>query len=273
MPEKQDQQEHTKLSGKEVLEKLFSYIEYFEQPPKVGMTYGKYIEGKEKETRIYCHIADVHNYTEAEKIKKAEYDAKYKGEKVRHIHTTVLSYDKPVRDFEKLFMLSELGDRAYMQTLENYGIENEDEVEIQSADTPLLRALLTSIFRGERFCTGLIDEKIADKTIANILRRWQVLEYIENQQILPITTINTTDGKLIDIYADNILTDRFSVYDTDGKILVVYEDGLKVIRVNNAEWQDAMRQRNKSLSELAESIKQDRNQEQKITSKKNNPVK
>ena len=70
-----------------------------------------------------------------------------------------------------------LGDKGYFETLERYGIEDEESrvKAIPAANTELLLAMLTFYIRGDRFSEGFLDCAIQEGVIAGILKRLREL--------------------------------------------------------------------------------------------------
>ena len=65
--------------------------------------------------------------------------------------------DDFINDF---YALEDFGDIGYFETLERYGVEPSDEgfeaCDVEHADLDLVRALITTCVRQDRFCSGLL---------------------------------------------------------------------------------------------------------------------
>ena len=64
-----------------------------------------------------------------------------------------------INDF---YELEDFGDIGYFETLKRYGVEPSDEgfeaCDVEHADLGLVRALITTCVRQDRFCSGLLGE-------------------------------------------------------------------------------------------------------------------
>ena len=86
-------------------------------------------------------------------------------------------YEPEFLDFVDDVSSSALMDFAYGNTLEEYGLEmnNELTTRIDTADFQLAKAILTCYIRQERFCDGLWGRAIKEGTFLALLKRLETL--------------------------------------------------------------------------------------------------
>ena len=86
-------------------------------------------------------------------------------------------YEPEFLDFVDNVSASSLMDFAYGNTLEEYGLEmnNELTTRIDTADFQLAKAILTCYIRQERFCDGLWGRAIKEGTFLALLKRLEIL--------------------------------------------------------------------------------------------------
>lgn len=72
---------------------------------------------------------------------------------------------------------SSLMDYAYGETIQTYGLEMNDNLaeQIETADLPLAKAILTCYVRQERFCEGIWGTAIKKGIFLALLNRLQIL--------------------------------------------------------------------------------------------------
>lgn len=86
-------------------------------------------------------------------------------------------YELKFLDFVDDISASSLMDFSYGNTLEEYGLEMNDELakRIDTADFKLAKAILTCYIRQERFCDGLWGRAIKAGTFLALLKRFEKL--------------------------------------------------------------------------------------------------
>lgn len=86
-------------------------------------------------------------------------------------------YEPKFLDFVDDVSASSLMDFSYGNTLEEYGLEMNDELakRIATADFNLTKAILTCYIRQERFCDGLWGRAIKEGTFLSLLKRLETL--------------------------------------------------------------------------------------------------
>ena len=86
-------------------------------------------------------------------------------------------YEPKFLDFVDDISASSLMDFSYGNTLEEYGLEMNDELakRIDTADFKLAKAILTCYIRQERFCDGLWGRAIKEGTFLALLKRFEKL--------------------------------------------------------------------------------------------------
>lgn len=84
-----------------------------------------------------------------------------------------VEYPREIRDFQRIFYNSDLVDIEYDRTMNERGWYNEKKLaeDIGTMSKKEACACLTAIFRGERFCAGLINEYVKNGIIVEILKR------------------------------------------------------------------------------------------------------
>ena len=72
---------------------------------------------------------------------------------------------------------SNLMDISYGETIQKYGLEMNDGLaeQIETADFPLAKAILTCYVRQERFCEGIWGTAIKNGVFLALLNRLQIL--------------------------------------------------------------------------------------------------
>lgn len=129
--------------NKQSIEKLTSYLPYFEKATRVSV----------------C------SWSGAEKLGAKYYNMFYP------------KYDPRFEKFVDEFYKSGLICYNYLDIIEKYGIKSKNKIidVITRADLQLLRAILTGYIRQERFSDGLWADAVEDKIFYNILMRLEKL--------------------------------------------------------------------------------------------------
>ena len=72
---------------------------------------------------------------------------------------------------------SSLMDYIYVKTIQTYGLEMDDALanQIETADLPLVKAILTCYIRQERFCDGLWEKAAGEGIFLALLKRLRTL--------------------------------------------------------------------------------------------------
>jgi len=130
-------------SMKEAIDKLCSYIPYFED----------------------AHKDKICQWVGGEKTGDNTYTAAYP------------KYDQTLLDFIDEVYSSNLMHHEYLDVINSKGLNGTREMSdaIDTADLELLTAILTGYVRQERFYDGLWADAVEDKTFLKILRRLQQL--------------------------------------------------------------------------------------------------
>lgn len=83
-----------------------------------------------------------------------------------------VEYPREISDFQRIFFNSDLVDIEYDRTMNERGWYNEKNLsrDIGTMSKKEAGACLTAIFRGERFCAGLINEYVKNGIIVEILK-------------------------------------------------------------------------------------------------------
>lgn len=83
-----------------------------------------------------------------------------------------VEYPREISDFQRIFFNSDLVDFEYDRTMNERGWYNEKKLaeDIGTMSKKEAGACLTAIFRGERFCAGLINEYVKNGIIVEILK-------------------------------------------------------------------------------------------------------
>mgnify|MGYP004702061879 FL=1 len=101
------------------------------------------------------------------------------GEKLGEKHYTASYpvYEKALDDFIQAVYKSNLICYNYLEVLEQRGLHGTEEMKtaLGEADLELTLAILTGYIRQERFCDGLWESAVEDKTFLNLLRRLECL--------------------------------------------------------------------------------------------------
>ena len=87
-------------------------------------------------------------------------------------------FDNEVSNFIDTFYSMDIADLNYLETLKEHDLKTSHESfnsHISKADLPLLKAMLTSYIRQERFCDGLVTAAIKCGNMAGILKRMKSL--------------------------------------------------------------------------------------------------
>lgn len=89
-----------------------------------------------------------------------------------------VEYPREIRDFQRIFFNSDLVDFEYDRTMNEHGWYNEKKLaeDIGTMSEKEVGACLTAIFRGERFCAGLINEYVKNGILIDILKRLSEIE-------------------------------------------------------------------------------------------------
>jgi len=87
-------------------------------------------------------------------------------------------YPREIRDFQGIFFNSDLVDYQYNLTMDERGWYNENKLlkDIAAMSKKDVGTCLTAIFRGERFCAGLINEYVKNGILIDILKRLSEIE-------------------------------------------------------------------------------------------------
>lgn len=101
------------------------------------------------------------------------------GEKIGENHYTASYpiYEQNVEDFIQAVYKTNLICYNYLEVLEQHGLHGTKEMNaaIESADLELTLAILTGYVRQERFCDGLWESAVEEKTFLKLLRRLESL--------------------------------------------------------------------------------------------------
>ena len=101
------------------------------------------------------------------------------GEKLGEKHYTASYpvYEKALDDFIQAVYKSNLICYNYLEVIEQHGLHGTEEMKaaLGDADLELTLAILTGYIRQERFCDGLWESAVEDKTFLNLLRRLECL--------------------------------------------------------------------------------------------------
>lgn len=101
------------------------------------------------------------------------------GEKLgeNHFSMSYPVYAQTIKDFVKTVYKSNLICHNYLNIIEQHGIGgiNGMNAAIEHADLELILAILTGYIRQERFCEGLLQKAVEDKTLLRLLRRLENL--------------------------------------------------------------------------------------------------
>lgn len=83
-----------------------------------------------------------------------------------------VEYPREISDFQRIFFNSDLVDIEYDRTMNERGWYNEKKLaeDIGTMSKKEAGTCLTAIFRGERFCAGLINEYVKNGIIVEILK-------------------------------------------------------------------------------------------------------
>lgn len=86
-------------------------------------------------------------------------------------------YEQTIRDFVDAVYESKLMCHNYLDIIEQHGLVGIEGLNkaIEQADFELTLAILTGYIRQERFCDGLLQSAVEDKTFLRILRRLECL--------------------------------------------------------------------------------------------------
>lgn len=97
------------------------------------------------------------------------------GEKLGEKHYTMPFpvYEQTLEDFLQTVYQSNLLSYNYLEIIAQYGLDGTHEMKaaIEQADLELTFAILTGYIRQERFCDGLWQSDVEDKTFLRLLRR------------------------------------------------------------------------------------------------------
>ncbi len=87
-------------------------------------------------------------------------------------------YPREISDFQRIFFNSDLVDIEYDRTMDERGWYNEKKLagDIAAMSKKDVGTCLTAIFRGERFCAGLINEYVKNGIIIEILKHLSEIE-------------------------------------------------------------------------------------------------
>lgn len=83
-----------------------------------------------------------------------------------------VEYPREISDFQRIFFNSDLVDIEYDRTMNERGWYNEKNLsrDIGTMSKKEAGTCLTAIFRGERFCAGLIKEYVKNGIIVEIMK-------------------------------------------------------------------------------------------------------
>ena len=102
-----------------------------------------------------------------------------KGERLKDGSCTVgyPVYEDKFLQFIEDVSRSNLMDISYGETIQKYGLEMSDGLaeQIETADFPLAKAILTCYVRQERFCEGIWGTAIKNGVFLALLNRLQIL--------------------------------------------------------------------------------------------------
>ena len=86
-------------------------------------------------------------------------------------------YEDKLHQFINDVSNSELMDYAYGDTIQEYGLEQNNELRdhIDTADLKLTKAILTCYIRQERFCDGVWGRAVKEGTFLALLKRLEML--------------------------------------------------------------------------------------------------
>lgn len=103
------------------------------------------------------------------------------GEKLgeNHFSMPYPIYEQTLEDFIQAVYSSNLICYNYLEVIEKHGLHGTEEMNtaIEESDLELTLAILTGYIRQERFCDGLWESAVKDKTFLKILRRLEWLTY------------------------------------------------------------------------------------------------
>jgi ADP-ribosylglycohydrolase len=106
------------------------------------------------------------------------------GEKLgeNHFSMPYPIYEQTLEDFNQAVYSSNLICYNYLEVIEKHGLHGTEEMNtaIEESDLELTLAILTGYIRQERFCDGLWESAIEDKTFLKILRRLEQLMLVGN---------------------------------------------------------------------------------------------
>ncbi|MCQ4936375.1 ADP-ribosylglycohydrolase family protein [Anaerotignum propionicum] len=106
------------------------------------------------------------------------------GEKLgeNHFSMPYPIYEQTLEDFIQAVYSSNLICYNYLEVIEKNGLHGTEEMNtaIEQSDFELTLAILTGYIRQERFCDGLWESAIEDKTFLKILRRLEQLMLVGN---------------------------------------------------------------------------------------------
>lgn len=90
-------------------------------------------------------------------------------------------YEQALECFIQEVYSSNLLSHNYLEVIEKYGLDGKEEMNaaIEQSDLELILAILTGYIRQERFCDGLWESAVQDKTFYKILRRLERLMSVE----------------------------------------------------------------------------------------------
>nr|WP_282433899.1 DUF6508 domain-containing protein [Desulfitobacterium sp. LBE] len=101
------------------------------------------------------------------------------GEKLGDNHLTMPypDYERTLHDFIQAIYKSNIMCYDYLDIIHKRGIDGTEQMNsaIDTADFELTKAILTGYVRQERFCDGLWESAVEDKTFLKILNRLQRL--------------------------------------------------------------------------------------------------
>lgn len=82
-------------------------------------------------------------------------------------------YEQTIRDFVETVYKSKLMCHNYLEIIEQHGLVGIEGINtaIEHADLELTLAILTGYIRQERFCDGLLQKVVEDKTLLKLLKR------------------------------------------------------------------------------------------------------
>lgn len=108
-------------------------------------------------------------------------DRESKGTREDPIQMPFVGYGEVVHGFVEAFYETDFGDRSYLDTLEEYGVELELEgmfsFDVSDADDRLVLALITTAIRVDRFmCEGALLESFENGCMLKWLKRLREID-------------------------------------------------------------------------------------------------